>query len=89
MSRSYKKPYACWVCYFSNKKDKRIANRKFRRKNKILLKLTPDKLKYRLREVSNVWSFSSDGLAHYVGNSKLLKSNDFADREIFRKWIQK
>lgn len=89
MSRSYKKPYACYVCYFSNKKDKRRANRKFRRINKILTKINPDNLKYRLKEVSNVWNFSSDGLAYYVGNSRLLRSNDFVDREIFRKWIQK
>lgn len=89
MSRSYKKPYACQVCYFSNKKDKRMANKKFRRLNKILLKINSDRLKYRLREISNVWNFASDGLAHYVGNSELLKSEYFVDREIFRKWIQK
>lgn len=89
MSRSYKKPYACWGCYFSNKKDKRIANKKFRRFNKIFSKIDPERLKYRLREVSNVWNFSSDGLAHYVGNSKLAKSEDFENKEIFRKWIQK
>ena len=89
MSRSYKKPYACYVCYFSNKKDKRRANRKFRRFNKIFSKINPEKLKYKLKEVSNVWSFSSDGLACYVGNSELSKSDKFDDKETFRKWIQK
>lgn len=89
MSRSYKKPYACWVCYFSNKKDKRIANKKFRRINRILTKINPDKLKHRLKEVSNTYNFASDGLACYVGNSRLAKSKDFEDKEIFRKWIQK
>lgn len=35
MSRSYKKhPSINYVCYFSNKKDKRIANRRLRRFNK-------------------------------------------------------
>lgn len=89
MSRSYKKPYACWVCYFSNKKDKKIANKKFRRINKVFTRVDPEKLKHRLREVSNVWDFSSDGLAQYVGDSRLAKSNDPADKECYRRWIQK
>lgn len=89
MSRSYKKPYASYVSYSSNKKDKQVANRKFRRLNKILSKTNPGKLRYRLREVSDVWSFNSDGLARYVGNSSLLHSEDFADKETFRKWVQK
>lgn len=89
MSRSYKKPYACYVYYFSNKKDKRKANRKFRRFNRIFSRIDLEKLKYKLKEVSNVWSFSSDGLAHYVGNSELALSNDPDDKETYRKWIQK
>lgn len=51
--------------------------------------MTPDKVKYKLREVSDVWSFASDGLPIYVGNSELLYSNDFNDKETFRKWIAK
>lgn len=89
MSRSVKRPFASYVCYFSNKKDKRRANRTFRRFNKILLKADPEKLLSKLKEVSDVWNFSSDGLAYYVGNSELLKSEDPGDQEIFRKWIQK
>ena len=89
MSRSYKKPYANYVWYFSNKKDKRIANRKFRRLNKVFSRIDPDKLKYKLKEVSDVWDFSSDGLAYYVGNSRLALSDNFEDKEIYRKWIQK
>lgn len=89
MSRSYKKPYACWVCYFSNKKDKKIANKKFRRINKVFTRIDPEKLKHKLREVSNVWDFSSDGLAHYVGDSWLARSNDPADKESYRRWLQK
>ena len=89
MSRSYRKPYLSWVCYFSNKKDKRIANRKFRRLNKVLTKIFPDKLKYKLREVSDVWSFSSDGLVHYVGHLPIARSDDPEDKNNFRRWIQK
>lgn len=65
MSRSKRKPYITW-CSGSNKKDKIAANRIFRRINKILLKKDPDKIKYRLREVSDTYSFATDGLAYYV-----------------------
>ena len=68
MSRSKRKPYITW-CNGSNKKDKIVANRIFRRINKILMKKDPDKVKYRLREVSDTYSFATDGLAYY------LKSN--------------
>lgn len=89
MSHSYRKPYSSYVCYYSNKKDKRIANRKFRKANKRLLKRNPDNLHNRLREVSEVYNFSSDGLAYYVGNSRLANSKEFDDKETFRKLIQK
>jgi hypothetical protein len=69
MSRSRKKPYDCYVCYFSNKKDKQIANRKFRRINKIYVKVNPDKLKYHLKEVSDTYDFASDGLASWMGDN--------------------
>ena len=65
MSRSKRKPYITW-CGGSNKKDKITANRIFRRINKILLKKDPDKIKYRLREVSDTYNFTTDGLAYYV-----------------------
>ena len=68
MSRSKRKPYITW-CNGSNKKDKIAANRIFRRINKIFVKKDPDKVKYRLREVSDTYSFATDGLAYY------LKSN--------------
>ena len=76
MSRSKRKPYITWG---SNKKDKIAANRIFRRINKILLKKDPDKIKYRLREVSNTCNFATDGLAYYV------KSNIAGYNKIQRK----
>ncbi|MCH5167916.1 MAG: hypothetical protein J1F35_08565 [Erysipelotrichales bacterium] len=83
MSRSYqhhalrnkfKEAYWACVCYFSNKKDKRIANQRFRTKNKQLLKKIlsedPDEVDFhnKVREVSDTYDFSSDGLAvhHYL-----------------------
>ena len=66
MSRSKAKhPKISWICYFSNKKDKRIANRLFRRLSKSKLKQGKDPL-YRLRECSNTYNFDSDGLPHWV-----------------------
>lgn len=77
MSKSYRKPYASYVYYFSNKKDKQIANRRFRRTNKIKVKVNPDKLTYKLKEVSNTYTFSSDGLVHYCGHFKNTDWHDF------------
>lgn len=58
-------------CGSSNKKDKTIANRKFRRyeteeSRKTLLE-GEDKFKTTdIKDVSNNWDFSSDGVAHYM-----------------------
>jgi hypothetical protein len=64
----------------SDKKDKRVANRKFRRQSKMHAKLSAlfedDKFKYyHIRDVSDTWNFCSDGLAHYfsINNSKYTK----------------
>lgn len=65
MSRSYKKhPFIAIVCYFSNKKDKTIANRLFRRISKKKIKEGKEPL-YSLKECSDVYNFDSDGLARY------------------------
>ena len=65
MSRIYKKhPFTTICCYFSNKKDKTIANRLFRRISKKKIKEGKDPL-YSLRECSNTYNFDSDGLAFY------------------------
>ena len=68
MSRSRRKPFATWT-NGSNKEDKRRANRKFRRATHNTLKCFVEeeiiKFLYKLREISNVYSFSTDGLACY------------------------
>lgn len=70
MSRSkIHHPKVSHVCYFSNKKDKRIANRLLRRSNKQLLSqdLLEEKRCLRtLREISDVYDFKSDGLPYYM-----------------------
>jgi len=60
MSKSIKKtPILPWTNSSSEKKDKRIANRKLRRINKVkILKGKEEKV---LREVSDPWLMSKDG----------------------------
>lgn len=68
MSRSKAKhPKISWVCYFSNKKDKRIANRLFRRISKFLMRQNKEPL-HSLKECSNTYNFDSDGLPHWENN---------------------
>ena len=61
MSRSKKKTKKRAITTAtSEKEDKRLANRKIRRKNKTKSKLRDEE--YHLKkELSNVWSFSKDG----------------------------
>jgi len=66
MSRSYKKPYIKYGGP-SDKKSKKVANKKLRRINKLKLIQDPDSGIFKLiREVSDTWNFASDGLAHYI-----------------------
>lgn len=89
MSRSFKKScnnfggYCGFACYFSNKKAKRQANQRFRTVSKRQLKkiinlddLDEDNNIYKVREVSNVWDFPSDGLAHYIRYNKNWSDDD-------------
>lgn len=49
----------------SDKKDKIAANKLFRRISKIILKTGNENIPSSIREVSDTWDFSSDGLATY------------------------
>ena len=75
MSRSYHKSntmhyaFMNWVCYFSNKKDKVITNKLFRRVNKHHLRKALQFVDFdsysplnRTKEINDVWNFASDGL---------------------------
>jgi len=82
MSRSYKhSPFMNW-CGGSNKKDRSLANRKFRRKTKIDIFNPP----ISLREVSDTWNFTSDGLAHFIWRSL---SPDPEDKDDVKRWMRK
>ena len=59
----------------SDKKDKTIANKKFRRASNIDAHLSAineeDMFRYNdLKDISNTYDFSSDGLAYYVDFNK-------------------
>lgn len=57
--------FTTWAYCKSNKQDKQIANRKFRRKSKIDIHYIDKELAHSLKEVSNTFNFASDGLAFY------------------------
>lgn len=70
-NRNDKKGVHLKWCGFSNKKDKTIANRKFRKHEteearKTLLEGEDNFKTNDIKDVSNNWNFSSDGRAHYM-----------------------
>jgi hypothetical protein len=66
MSRSYKKtPISGW-CGGSEKEDKQIANRKFRkREHQAIQSHQLERLPHDANDVSNVWSMAKDG-KHWI-----------------------
>lgn len=62
MSRSYKRvPVVGFSCHESEKKDKRKANRRFRRISRYLTSMQSEIIPIRMCEVSTVWDFAKDG----------------------------
>lgn len=78
MSRSKRKTPIIAIAGVSEKKDKQLANRKFRKlaKNKISVQEYED-LPEDLKDVSNVWTFNKDG--------KIYMKKDVFDSEFNRK----
>ena len=90
MSRSFKKScndkggFCTWANSESNKKDKKFANKTFRSKSKQYMRSTAkyandlDEIDpvFDLNQVSNTWSFSSDGLAQYIKYDKEWTNED-------------
>ena len=69
MSRSRRKsPFTSWTSAISEKEDKRISNRKFRKKtNQMLIdERYYDRLPLHQKEVTEVYSFAKDGKM-YIG----------------------
>ena len=67
MSRSVKKHPFVKICGTSDKQDKIYAHRRFRYKSKkALLDMDYEHLPRQLKDVSDVWSFKSDGLAYFL-----------------------
>ena len=65
MSRSYKKTPICGITTSeSEKKDKQIANRRFRRNSHQLVKIGKEP-PFRTREVSNAYDFDKDGKQYF------------------------
>lgn len=70
MSRSRKRtPVSCWVCCKSQKRGKRVCNRKFRRKEHQKMSLGDfDKLPLLTIEVMNPWDLGGDGKGYFHGS---------------------
>ena len=66
MSRSYKKVSTFGYGNISEKKDKRINNRRLRHCNRIRLNQGKELLV--MKEVSDEWSMNKDGLNHILLN---------------------
>ena len=65
MSRSYKKtPITSFTTAKSDKEDKKLANRLFRRASRNRIKSNREPF-YRLRDVCDVWDFAKDGKMYY------------------------
>jgi hypothetical protein len=70
MGKSYKKTDICGNGGNSEKYDKRLANRRFRRIINTKLLINPEiEVLPVMREVSDVWGFNKDG-KHWFGNMK-------------------
>jgi hypothetical protein len=70
MSRSYRKsPFMGITCCKSEKDDKRIANRRYRRRLRISIF---NEIQPMIREVSNVYLFGKDG-RQFITDSKWLR----------------
>ena len=86
MSRSYKK-YAVTSCTTSasEKNDKRIAHRVFRKRAKRALKNNKlSLLPFRMRDVSNIWCFAKDGKVTW----EYLSSHSFFRRIVTDEQLQ-
>ena len=67
MSRSFRKSSIFGNAGVSEKQDKRTANRKFRKINKMLLDNgEEDELLDDVREVSDNWCFAKDGKSYWL-----------------------
>lgn len=65
MSRSYRKTPICGITTaISEKRDKQIANRRFRRNTRQLVKVGQE-APFHIRMVSNVYNFDKDGKQYF------------------------
>ena len=84
MSRSRRKTPICGIAGSSDKEGKRLANRKFRRKEKEALKECKEPPKD-LNEVSDVWSFNKDGKKYYSREDCDNYDDEEYEKRIMRK----
>lgn len=90
MSRSYKRiGITPWTTSESEKRDKIIANRKFRRRvTQALKKGRYHRLPFNMREVSNIYTWDKDGkvLHNNTSSKSLIPKNN---KEELHKWYRR
>ena len=90
MSRSYKRiGVSPWTTSESEKSDKIIANRRFRRRvTHALKKGRYSRLPFKMREVSNIYSWDKDGkvLHNNISSKTLVLKND---KQELHKWYRR
>jgi hypothetical protein len=75
MSRSYRKTPIIGIAGDSEKQDKKIANARFRKKERqALQQYRIDNIPHDLNDVSNVWSMSKDGKQYLNPDGEYFKS---------------
>lgn len=72
MARSHKYRPIFALCSGSEKEDKRLANRRFRRKAKLRAKSGNGEFLL-MREVSNTWAFAKDGKRYLKAGKKAMR----------------
>ena len=90
MSRSYKRiGITPWTTSESEKSDKIIANRRFRRRVTLALKKgTYSRLPFKMREVSDIYEWGKDGkrLHNETSYKTLVLKND---KQELHKWYRR
>lgn len=89
MSRSKRKTPIYGICGGSEKEDKRIWHRRFRRKEKVALSKQHDEhISTDHREVSNPWSMSKDGKM-YWSEVDQQRFRDQYPSAVYKPWFYK
>lgn len=90
MTNSFRRrPFAAF-CGGSQKRDKRIGNRRMRRVNRVLMQKNPESVFRSKDEMMNPWGWTQDGTRHYRPFSRYIGRNrlGLSVEELYRSWYR-